>query len=94
MSQGRLTPDEAWQRMVRGRSTAPKGSQVRIFDATDLWNAEYDVQKTPTLNNDLHISIYATIQAGAGPDEHKVWWSRPERRRLYELAKEVSNVQG
>lgn len=93
MSQGRLTADQAWQRMVRGRKIAPKGSQVRIFDVSDIWAADYDVQKTPSQSNDLHASVGAALEEKASLEEHKAWWSRPERRRLYELVKEVSDVQ-
>lgn len=93
MSQGRVSADDLWFRMVRGERTAPKGSQVRIFETEDLISEEYVVLHSPTAKNDLHVSVGAPLESGALPAAHQEWWERPERVALSVLTKEVISVE-
>jgi hypothetical protein len=91
MFQGVVDADQAWRLMVGGKKVAPKGSEMRVFEAEALVAAEYWVWESPTSFNHLHASVGAPI-ASTDRQEHEAWWNNPERKPLKDLQEEVSDA--
>lgn len=91
MCQGNLEPEKIYFLISRTtKDAAPEGSQVRIFEASDLRDAGYDVLKTPSANIPIHVSVLAPVGPAATTDEHKNWWEGATK--IATMVREVSGA--